>query len=87
MEFEFERFGAANKAALFHAAPIRHYNEFMSEPLVMRKELIMKEDGRTVILYSFEHVLESPQSEMGREGEASAHETASDKSSEDTAHT
>jgi hypothetical protein len=38
---------------VFSAPPITHYNGSMFEPLSVRKEVIVKEDGRVVILYSF----------------------------------
>ena len=36
----------------------------MSEPLVVRKEVIVKEDGRIVILYSFVRAADSDKSQQ-----------------------
>jgi hypothetical protein len=35
------------------ASPIAHDGNIMFEPLTVRREVIVKEDGRIVILYSF----------------------------------
>jgi hypothetical protein len=73
---------------LFHVSYVTFYNSHMSEPLVVRKEVIVKEDGRIVILYSFVRAAESPPPSPVRRGARErAVETPSVKSTQESATT